>query len=46
MVTFTDASLGNLNIGTGSTIAYFIWLMDRDRTAVLYHGKRITSKEL
>ena len=28
VVVFTDASLGNLNEGTGSTGAYIIWLMD------------------
>ena len=28
VVVFTDASLGNLNEGTGSTGVYIIWLMD------------------
>ena len=28
VVVFTDASLGNINDGTGSTGAYIIWLMD------------------
>ena len=31
IVTFTDASLGNLNNGAGSTGAYIIWLMDSNR---------------
>ena len=28
IVVFTDASLGNINEGTGSTGAYIVWLMD------------------
>ena len=28
MVVYTDASLGNINGGTGSTGAYIVWLMD------------------
>ena len=28
MAVYTDASLGNINEGTGSTGAYFVWLMD------------------
>lgn len=28
VVVFTDASLGNINEGTGSTGAYIVWLMD------------------
>ena len=30
VVVFTDASLGNINEGTGSTGAYIIWLMLSD----------------
>ena len=29
MVVFTDASLGNINEGTGSTGAFIIWVMDK-----------------
>ena len=29
MVVFTDASLGNINEGTGSTGAFSIWVMDK-----------------
>ena len=29
IVIFTDASLGNLNEGLGSTCAYIVWLMDQ-----------------
>ena len=29
MIVFTDASLGNLNKGTGSTNAFIIWVMDK-----------------
>ena len=29
MVAFTDASLGNINKGTGSTGAFIIWVMEK-----------------
>ena len=29
MVVFTDASLGNINEGTGRTGAFIIWVMDK-----------------
>ena len=43
VVVFTDAFLGNINEGTGSTGAYIIWLMDNTGRCCLiaWNAKKI-----